>query len=138
MEGVSEHTGAFQLTIDGREPSSIFQAFNESKVPSTRKNLDVGDFEIALDNNPCIIIERKTWGDLVSSLTSNRLAEQTARIVEKCKVYGARPVLIVEHDRVFGWDGTLILALNNHTTFATCPEGFLGVFFVLNSLIFFE
>jgi len=106
MEGVSEHAGDFQLTIDGREPSSIFQAFNESKVPSTRKNLDVGDFEIALDNKPCIIVERKTWGDLVSSLTSNRLAEQTARIVEKCKVHGARPVLIVEHDRVFGWDGT--------------------------------
>lgn len=92
-----------ELTIDGREPPAVFAAFLE--VKHLRANLEVGDFLIASGSSPVIIIERKSWADLVSSLGDNRLSEQTARIVEKCKGAGARPVLIVECDRVYGWEG---------------------------------
>jgi len=94
----------FELTIDGREPPSLFEKFSEAD--HKRANLDVGDFEIASDERVAVIIERKTWSDLVSSLTGQRLGEQTARIVEKCKETGARPVLLVEHDMVLDWDGS--------------------------------
>jgi ERCC4-type nuclease len=92
----------FTLTIDGREPPSVFDAFGEGFV---KENLDVGDFEISRDGTPVVIAERKCWGDLISSLSSTRLSDQTARLVDKCRDTGARPLLVVESDRVTDWDG---------------------------------
>lgn len=96
----------YELTIDGREPPSLFAVFDNGGVKYSRVNLDVGDFQIATDDRIAVIVERKTWGDLVSSLTGQRLSEQTARIVDKCRETGARPVLLVEHDRVVDWAGS--------------------------------
>ena len=95
----------FTLTIDGREPPAIFSVFDNHDVPYQRTNLDVGDFEIAGENGPVVIAERKTWSDLCGSITSSRLAEQTSRIVEKCRTVGARPILLVEHEKVVSWEG---------------------------------
>jgi len=69
--------------------------------------LDVGDFEIASDGGVkvAVIAERKTWGDLVGSISSNHLQEQMSRMIEKCKATGARPMLIIECDRVASWVG---------------------------------
>jgi len=91
------------LVVDGREPPAVFQALSE--CDHARENLEVGDFQISVSDTPVVIIERKCWSDLVSSLSDNRLAEQTARLVEKCKAVGARPVLIVECAQVYGWEG---------------------------------
>lgn len=98
----------YGLVVDGREPAGVFSAFSARNVSFARKNLDVGDFEIGDpgENGVAVIIERKTWGDLVSSLTGSRLGEQTARIVDKCRETGARPVLLVEHDKVLDWKGS--------------------------------
>lgn len=96
----------YALTIDGREPPCVFESFTRASIEHARRNLDVGDFEIASSERVAIVVERKTWSDLVSSVAGRRLSEQTARIVEKCKNVGARPVLLVEHDRVVGWKGT--------------------------------
>jgi ERCC4-type nuclease len=96
----------YGLTVDGREPPHVFEAFSAENVPFIRTNLDVGDFEISdPEKGVAVIVERKTWSDLVSSLTGQRLGEQTARIVEKCRETGARPVLLVEHEKVPGWEG---------------------------------
>jgi ERCC4-type nuclease len=95
----------FTLTVDGREPPVIFAAFDANNIPYTRINMDVGDFEVASDTVVAIIAERKTWSDLCGSLTSSRLAEQTSRILEKCKSTGARPLLIIEHPKVCSWEG---------------------------------
>lgn len=94
--------------VDGREPAAVFSTFENRKVTFKRENLDVGDFEIAdpEGDGVAVIIERKTWGDLVSSLTGSRLGEQTARIVDKCRETGARPVLLVEHEKVRDWNGS--------------------------------
>ena len=96
---------AYSLTIDGREPPDVFSAFDATAVPYTRTNMDVGDFEIASDAGIAVIAERKTWGDLCGSITSNHLAEQMSRMVEKCKATGARPLLIVEYEKVLSWEG---------------------------------
>ena len=95
----------YELTIDGREPPAVFESFAKASIAHARRNLDVGDFEIASSERVAMIVERKTWSDLVSSVAGRRLSEQTARIVEKCKNVGARPVLLIEHDRVVGWSG---------------------------------
>jgi len=95
----------YVLTVDGREPPAIFDVFDEDEIPYRRANLDVGDFEISGESGIAVIAERKTWNDLCGSLTSSRLAEQTSRIVEKCKATGARPILLVEHGKVLSWEG---------------------------------
>jgi len=94
---------ACDLIIDGREPAAVFSAL--SACAHTRENLEVGDFQISVSDVPVIIIERKSWSDLVASLSDNRMKEQTARLVAKCKSVGARPVLIVECAHVHGWEG---------------------------------
>ena len=106
MLAVNKMTGFHSLTIDGREPPMVFNAFDATDVPYTRTNLDVGDFQIASDNATGIasIAERKPWADLCSSISSNHLAEQMSRMVEKCRVMGARPLLIVEYDNVHSWE----------------------------------
>jgi ERCC4-type nuclease len=96
----------YALTVDGREPSSVFRALDARNASHVRTNLDVGDFEVSSPERVGIIIERKEWGDFNGSLTSGRLGEQTARILEKCRETGARPVLLVEHDVVLGWHGS--------------------------------
>lgn len=104
----------FALTIDGREPPVVFEAFGEQKVVFQRENLDVGDFQIANPTeNIAVIIERKTWSDLISSLGGGRLGEQTARIVDKCRETGARPILLVEHDKVHGWGSAKSSGISN-------------------------
>ena len=97
----------YSLTIDGREPPDVFSAFDETAVPYSRTNLDVGDFHIASDEagGIAVIAERKTWGDLCGSISSGHLAEQMSRMVEKCKATGARPLLIVEYEKVLSWEG---------------------------------
>ena len=96
----------YSLTIDGREPPAIFSAFDANAVSYTRTNLDVGDFEIASDaGGIAVIAERKTWGDLCGSISSGHLSEQMSRMIEKCKATGARPLLIVEYEKVLSWEG---------------------------------
>jgi len=91
------------LTIDGREPPDVFSAFGNATY--TRENLDVGDFQISKGDVPVVIAERKTLSDFVSSLTGSRMSDQTARLVEKCRDTGARPLLILENHRVLDWNG---------------------------------
>jgi len=93
-----------KFVIDGREPKTIFDAFGEG-FSYQRANLDVGDFQISVDDKPVLIAERKTWADLVSSLSDGRMRDQTARLVEKCRDTGARPVLIIESSSVLDWTG---------------------------------
>lgn len=93
------------LVVDGREPAAVFRAFEN--VPHARLNLDVGDFQITKDDVPVVIAERKTLSDFVSSLTGSRMSDQTARLMDKCKDTGARPLLIIEHAAVFDWNGKI-------------------------------
>lgn len=117
-------TSTFVLTIDGREPSIVFETFKKCSTKHATTNLDVGDFEIASEDRVAMIIERKTWSDLVASLTDGRLNEQTARIVEKCRTTGARPILLIEHASVLGWSDNKANKFHECTLVKYALEGF--------------
>jgi ERCC4-type nuclease len=73
----------YELTIDGREPPAIFSAFEAKGVPRTRSNLDAADFWLSCGDKIAALAERKTWGDLCSSISSGHLSEELARMVEQ-------------------------------------------------------
>jgi ERCC4-type nuclease len=95
----------YELTIDGREPPSVFSSFDLKSVPYTRSNLDAGDFRLSCGDKIVVLAERKTWGDLCGSISSGHLAEQLARMIQQSKVANARPMLILECDRVTSHEG---------------------------------
>jgi ERCC4-type nuclease len=92
----------YTLRVDTRELEMI-KRLEAGRVEFVRQTLDAGDFEIATAETVALIVERKTWSDLVSSLGNGHLAEQMSRMVAKCKLVGARPVLLVEHSCVYDW-----------------------------------
>jgi ERCC4-type nuclease len=97
----------YELSIDSHERDHVFKEFRDAGVPHKRATLDVGDFILASSPTQiAVIIERKTWGDLASSLGNNHLAEQMSRMVDKCRLLGARPMLLVEEENVRGWEGS--------------------------------
>ena len=53
---------------------------------------------------PMIVFERKTWSDFAASVKGKRLGDQTARTVAFCRAKDARPVLLLEHATVPGWE----------------------------------
>ena len=90
-----------KLLVDAREPSSLRERFPNSEV----RTLDIGDFQVVgEDEKPLVVFERKTWGDFASSIRGKRLGDQTARTVAFCQSNDARPVLLLEHSQVPGWD----------------------------------
>ena len=95
---------SFTLTIDGREPPAVFSAFDANAVPYLRSNLVCGDFQIASSAGKiAMLAERKTWSDLCGSISSKHLQEQMCRMIEQSKATGARPLLIVECEKVHSW-----------------------------------
>ena len=78
-----------KIVIDNREPpelkkylETLITDFNNINLEET--NLDVGDIHIYKDNdsNPSIIFERKSLGDLLSSIKDGRYTEQSYRLEE--------------------------------------------------------
>ena len=91
------------LLIDSREPPEILGQV--SKFENTEiKTMDVGDFQIKKDDTPVVVIERKSWGDLLSSIQSGHLIEQTTRMLKYCAEHGSRPVLLIEAPKNISWD----------------------------------
>lgn len=64
------------LTVDTRENKLIPLLGNEVIV----KNLDVGDFLYQINDKPTLVIERKTYPDLASSIQGGRYREQKLRL----------------------------------------------------------
>jgi ERCC4-type nuclease len=83
------------LLVDSREPREIVAqaaSFENTEV----QTMDVGDFIIKSNETPVVVIERKSWSDLLSSIQSEHLIEQTTRLIKFCAEHGSRPVLLVE------------------------------------------
>jgi ERCC4-type nuclease len=89
------------LRVDSREPREITEYFPAAEV----QTMDVGDFQITRDETPVVVIERKSWSDLLSSIQSGHLIEQTTRLITFCAEHGSRPVLLVESPKNIGWEG---------------------------------
>jgi ERCC4-type nuclease len=69
------------LFIDSREPPTLRQLVRRAvEAPSQVITLDSGDY-MMLDKDGCsMAIERKTWSDLLGSITDGRLFDQLARM----------------------------------------------------------
>lgn len=85
-----------RLVVDARE-----NAIREIKPDYEYQQLDVGDFQITIDNLPKIVIERKTISDLESSVKDNRYKEQKLRALEFCKDNGCKYILLLEGVHLF-------------------------------------
>ena len=68
-----------KIVIDHRE-HKLIQSCKELVIPYEIQNLALGDIQIIdTDNSIQMLIERKTWSDLASSIIDNRYKEQHAR-----------------------------------------------------------
>lgn len=68
-----------KIIIDHRE-HKLIQSCKELVIPYETQNLALGDIQIIdEDNSIQLLIERKTWPDLASSIIDNRYKEQHAR-----------------------------------------------------------
>ena len=94
------------LRVDSREPPAVREALERAGVKYEVGTLEVGDFCIYNSSGiPVLAIERKTWSDLRSSFGDRRLANQAARLIPTCQSQRVRPLYLVEHPTVPGWDG---------------------------------
>ena len=77
-----------KLIIDVRE--KLLKEHFESKENVVIKQLDLGDIIYTLNENPVVIIERKTISDLRSSIKDGRHREQKIRLLNNfplCNIY---------------------------------------------------
>lgn len=74
------------LYIDNREPDTIIEQLNflnnSLNITIIKKNLDIGDYLIydEINKKPVILIERKSYNDLLSSIKDGRYNEQSYRL----------------------------------------------------------
>jgi crossover junction endonuclease MUS81 len=81
-----------ELIIDNREKKIINQI---TKFKFSLKNLELGDYVYNLNNNPYIIIERKTVQDLAASIKDGRYREQKIRLLEE-QQKGVKIIYLIE------------------------------------------
>ncbi|MHB1952408.1 MAG: crossover junction endonuclease [Sulfobacillus sp.] len=68
-----------KMVIDYRE-RALIQALRAAGIQFDTANLPVGDISFVIGDRMCLIIERKTWSDLCSSIQDGRFREQKARL----------------------------------------------------------
>lgn len=71
------------VTVDTREPVEMFTGLSAILPGVKREKLDSADFSWVKLDGKTRGVERKDWGDLLSSLQSGRLEQELAGCVEK-------------------------------------------------------
>ncbi|MGB1697303.1 MAG: ERCC4 domain-containing protein, partial [Thermoplasmatota archaeon] len=85
---VVKATGTHKVIADNREQAGgVVRALHELGVKLETRNLDIGDFVLS----DRIVVERKTWSDLLASLVDGRLFEQLKALQSYPK-----PILLLE------------------------------------------
>ena len=87
-----------ELIIDCREQKII-----EQMPEYETRQLDIGDFQIMVDDNPKFILERKTLKDLEASIKDSRYKEQKMRALTYCSANDAVYLLILEGIQTFSF-----------------------------------
>jgi ERCC4-type nuclease len=76
MDLMSSDAGVMQIIIDDRERAVVPFFKNHKKIPPnisfSVERINIGDYSIVYKNNILMIIERKTWNDLASSIVDGR------------------------------------------------------------------
>ena len=94
------------ITVDTNAgETALYEALKEElgEEAVQRLRLDVGDVQISTQTGEAVIVERKTWHDLASSLRDGRYHNQKAAMVGAAEA-GATVLYVVEGG-VRGWHG---------------------------------
>lgn len=101
-----QHTDMLVTVDTNAGEDAVFAALSETGIDGfdiRRQRLDVGDVRISLGSDGLtVVLERKTWADLASSICDGRLAEQKSRMVEG----RVRYAYVIEGMHVEDWDGS--------------------------------
>lgn len=84
-----------KLVIDYRE-RALADKLTEQKFQFVSKKLDVADIEIWCGDRLVFIIERKTVGDYINCMSTQRLKNQLFRMQTLSQSSGARIIILVE------------------------------------------
>jgi len=75
------------LTVDNRE-QKVIEDLSSLNIKFSKENLDVGDFRISDEEGKTVIVlERKTYSDLASSVKDKRYREQKMRLLACQSIY---------------------------------------------------
>lgn len=89
------------IILDSRE-RKLVSSCKELVIPYKISTLSLGDIHIVNEKNEvCMMIERKTWQDLASSIIDNRYREQHARYMEWAKEHNCEVWYVLEGNRKF-------------------------------------
>jgi|SaaInlStandDraft_5_1057022.scaffolds.fasta_scaffold01708_6 ERCC4-type nuclease len=83
--------------IDNRE-RDLIQKFDILNIQIEKKNLDIGDIHICSDEKLLVIIERKTYDDLSTSIKDGRYKEQKNRILNSIQK-NVRKIYLIEGNK---------------------------------------
>ncbi len=91
------------VIADDRE-HDVNPLLEDMDVAVYKRRLDVGDFRIMNDEKIEIMVERKTWADLASSITDGRADAQVKAMKEQRDAHKCRLLLVVEGMPAFPTD----------------------------------
>jgi ERCC4-type nuclease len=91
------------ILCDDRE-DSVYDYLQGRDIEVIKKRIKTGDFNIKFNGCLALIIERKTWEDLASSIVDDRLKSQIANMMERKKEYNCRLLFVIEGGKPFRGD----------------------------------
>lgn len=97
------------LVVDCRE-HAVLDILEKASRQVTRRQLDIGDFHIVVDDALACCVERKSYADMISSISDGRFREQRDRM--RCTIGAAKMVYVLEGfpDRYDAWDAGCLTA----------------------------
>lgn len=92
-------------TNGGEDHLAKHVADGATSADVVRERLDIGDVRIEMPTGESVVIERKTWADLQSSLRDGRYKEQKARQMRAISEANGKLIMVyaVESKQVDGW-----------------------------------
>ena len=91
-------TSSCKILIDNRETYFVDKLINEENENYVQKTLDIGDFHFICGDFNYLIVERKTYSDLISSIKDGRYREQKLRLKDYRDKNGCKIVYLIEED----------------------------------------
>ena len=122
-----------RIIIDNREKDIIqlfkitdFKFKSYENISIEYDNLDIGDFQVKVNDKLALIIERKTLADLAASIKDGRYKEQKARM---------KAVNIPNHYKMYLIEGEVYAedSLDKNTKFISCNG--IAISTVLSSIV---
>lgn len=101
--------GGVDLVVDCRE-HAVLELLQSRGREVTRRQLDVGDFHVLVDGETVVCAERKSYPDMLSSISDGRFREQRDRM--RCTIGAGKMLYLLEGfpERHEFWDAGALTA----------------------------